>query len=127
MQAPAKSSTKLQSAVDQGAFDFLMPFGPSRPLLRPDEVARCLGWSVRKVYELIQDGKLEAHALPERDKQRYQVTRRSVLLFLAETALSPSNATKRSSPRSSAPSTPTATWPTSAAQAATFCTPSRST
>ena len=87
MQAPAKSSTKLQSAVDQGAFDFLMPFGPSRPLLRPDEVARCLGWSVRKVYELIQDGKLEAHALPERDKQRYQVTRRSVLLFLAETAL----------------------------------------
>ena len=87
MQAPAKSSTKLQSAVDQGAFDFLMPFGPSRPLLRPDEVARCLGWSVRKVYELIQDGKLEAHALPERDKQRYQVTRRSVILFLAETAL----------------------------------------
>jgi len=87
MPATAKATSKLQAAIDQGAFDFLMPFGPNRPLLRPDEVSRCLGWKVRTVYQLIDEGKLEAHALTDRDKQRYQVTRRSVLLVLAETAL----------------------------------------
>jgi excisionase family DNA binding protein len=88
MPAPAtKTRTALSAAVDQGTFDFLVPFGPHRALLRPDEVSRCLGWKQRTVYQLIDEGKLEAHAIPGRDKQRYQVTRRSVLLFLAETAL----------------------------------------
>ncbi|MDD5349480.1 MAG: hypothetical protein PHQ12_04640 [Chthoniobacteraceae bacterium] len=88
MPTPAsKTRAALQSAVDQGTFDFLVPFGPHRALLRPDEVSRCLGWRPRTVYQLIEEGRLEAHAITGRDKQRYQVTRRSVLLFLAETAL----------------------------------------
>lgn len=88
MPIPAtKTRAALQAAIDQGTFDFLVPFGPHRTLLRPDEVSRCLGWKVRTVYQLIDEGKLEAHAITGRDRQRYQVTRRSVLLFLAETAL----------------------------------------
>ena len=88
MPAPAsKTQAALAAAVDQGTFDFLVPFGPHRALLRPDEVSRCLGWKQRTVYQLIDEGKLEAHAITGRDKQRYQITRRSVLLFLAETAL----------------------------------------
>jgi excisionase family DNA binding protein len=67
-----------------------------RNLLTPPEVARCLGWKPRTVLELIQEGKFEAYALPGREKQRYQVTRRSVLLFLAETAqFEPSNFPQR--------------------------------
>jgi len=82
-----KTPKERWSAVDQGTFDFLVPFSADRRLLRPDEVTRCLGWKPRTVYELIDDAKLEAHGLTDREKTRYQVTRRSVLLFLAETAL----------------------------------------
>jgi len=72
--------------MSQEDFDFLMPFPPSRTLLSPHEVARCLGRSVRHVYDLINEERLEAHAPTGRDKERYMVTRRSVCLLLCETA-----------------------------------------
>lgn len=71
--------------TNQGEFDFLVPY--SKPLLRPDEAAKCLGRSVYFVYQMIDEGKLEAHAPQGREKQRYVVTRRSVLALLADTAL----------------------------------------
>lgn len=72
--------------MSQEDFDFLMPFPPSRTLLSPHEVARCLGRSVRHVYDLIDEDKLEAHAPTDRERERYMITRRSVVLYLAETA-----------------------------------------
>jgi len=81
MKAPSSTPQHLTAS---GAFACLM--AEKRAMLTTSEVARCLGWKPRTILELIQEGKLEAHTLPGREKQRYQVTRRSVLLFLAETA-----------------------------------------
>ncbi|MEO7933231.1 MAG: hypothetical protein ABIT76_08750 [Chthoniobacterales bacterium] len=66
-------------------FDWLVPYG--KLLLRPDEVQKCLGRERQHIYDLIGEGKLEAHGVTDRDKQRYTITRRSVVLRLAETAL----------------------------------------
>ena len=76
---------KAQQAVARGDFDYLMPFQKS--LLRTDEVAGVIGRSKQFVRELIEQGRLEAHvdcAWGTRESSR--VTRRSVILYLAETA-----------------------------------------
>ena len=78
------SKARAAEAADQGAFDFLCPF--KGPLLRPDQVAKCLGRDVQHVYDLIDETKLESHAPTDRVKSRYMITRRSTLLCLAETA-----------------------------------------
>lgn len=83
---PSLSSREAaQRLVDQGAFDFLVPV--TKPLMRPDEAARFLHRERQHIYDLIAEGKLEAHAPQDREKQRYVVTTRSVKLVLAETAL----------------------------------------
>jgi hypothetical protein len=84
---PALTVTQRNAAlVDQGEFDFLMPFGERRKLLAPREVAECIGRSVDFVYAECECGRFEAHGPLDREKTRIMITRRSVLLWLAETA-----------------------------------------
>ncbi len=80
MPAPA-ATAKL---VDQGTFDFLCPY--RSPLLRPEQVAKTLGRGESFVYSMIEEGKLEVFAPQGREKKRYTITRRSVLLLMAEQA-----------------------------------------
>jgi hypothetical protein len=73
------------AAVGRGDFDFLLPY--QKPFWRTDEVADVIGRSTQYVRQLIEGGRLEAHqdsAYGERKTSL--VTRRSVLLYLAETA-----------------------------------------
>jgi hypothetical protein len=101
---PAYTAPKLppqkMAAVEQGLFDFLVPFRSL--LLRPDQAAQCLRGekntttlrgrvradsrhhALSYVYALRQEGKLECIAPTGREKERFMVTRRSVLLLLAE-------------------------------------------
>lgn len=72
--------------ANQGAFDFLMPPG-KEPLIKPIAAARSLCRKLDFIYAMIQEGKLEAHAPSDRTKQRYTITRRSLCLLHAETAL----------------------------------------
>jgi hypothetical protein len=82
--------TTLPSTTDpnnhHGAFDFMMPYSEARRTLNPQEVARCLERSIDFVEAMIDEGRLEAFAPADRAKQRKRVTRRSVLLLLAEQA-----------------------------------------
>ena len=73
--------------VDQGHFDFLMPYSERRTLLSPQEVAKVLNRSVDFVEQMIEEGRLEAFGPRDREKTRKQITRRSVLLLLAEQAM----------------------------------------
>lgn len=88
--APALSPQRTIQ-VEQGLFDFLVPF--KSLLLRPDQVAQCLrgitksgNVSLNYVYCLKEEGKLECLAPTGREKERFVVTRRSVLLLIAEQA-----------------------------------------
>jgi hypothetical protein len=92
---PATTPARSQSgpkAPEQGEFDFLMgDDGVNLPLrkklLHPREVARIIGRELDYVRELVEAGRLEAHqdsAFGERKSNR--ITRRSVALYLAETA-----------------------------------------
>lgn len=76
------------AAAAQAAFDFLMPYSERRTLLNPQEVAKVLNRSTDFVEAMIDEGKLEAFAPQDREKQRKQITRRSVLALLAEQSLS---------------------------------------
>jgi hypothetical protein len=83
--SPPKLDPHKRAALDSGGFDFLMPY--DKPLYRTDEVATTIQRSHNSVRELIEAGRLEAH----RDsifgiRKSNLVTRRSVLLYLAETA-----------------------------------------
>lgn len=83
-EAPVLSPEK-QKAVANGEFDFLLPLAKS--LWRTDEVGDAIGRSTQSVRELIEQGRLEAHqdsAYGSRNSNL--VTRRSVVLYLAETA-----------------------------------------
>lgn len=78
----------------QTAWDWLVP--TTKDLLRPDEVARFLGRKETFVYELVEEGKLEAFEPVDRQVKRKVITRRSVLLVLAEQARSnPANFAER--------------------------------
>lgn len=97
--APQLSPQK-KAQVEQGLFDFLVPF--TSLLLRPDQAAQCLRGdrntttrggrdrtdsrhhALGYVYALREEGKLECIAPTGREKERFMVTRRSVLLLLAE-------------------------------------------
>jgi hypothetical protein len=65
-------------------FDWLVP--TTKDLLRPDEVARYLGRKETFVYDLCDTGKLEAFEPVDREVKRKVITRRSVLIVLAEQA-----------------------------------------
>lgn len=69
----------------QRNFDFLMPY--KKALLTVPEVGKVIGREQDFVRELIDNGRLEAHAdsaFGERKSNR--VTRRSVLIYFARTA-----------------------------------------
>jgi hypothetical protein len=83
--SPPELDKQTRVAVDRGDFDFLLPY--QKPLWRVDEVSAIIGRSTEYVRQLIEAGRLEAHrdsAIGERKTSL--VTRRSVLLYLAETA-----------------------------------------
>jgi len=76
---------KALAAVHRGDFDFLLPF--QKPFWRTDEVAEVIGRSIQYVRALIEDGRLEAHQDSAfGDRKSSLITRRSVLLYMAETA-----------------------------------------
>ena len=86
--APKLTPQKM-AEVEQGLFDFLVPFRGL--LLRPDQVAQCLRGTTKQgnvplsyVYALKEEGKLECIAPTGREKERFMVSRRSVLLLIAE-------------------------------------------
>jgi hypothetical protein len=86
MSAAAYRSPKLPGKaamqLDQGFFDFLVPY--RKPTLTTREAAKALGdKSVDFVLALIQCGKLEAFGMEAKgDRPTYTVTRRSVLVYL---------------------------------------------
>jgi hypothetical protein len=78
---------KTRAAIHRGDFDFLLPY--QKPLWRTDEVAEVIGRSIQYVRALIEDGRLEAHTdsvFGDGERKSSMITRRSVLLYLAETA-----------------------------------------
>jgi len=87
MSMTARTMVQRSEEERQAAFDFLMPFSERRRLLTPREVAGVLHRSIDYVEAMIEEGKLEAFAPSDREKQRKTITRRSVLLLLAEQAL----------------------------------------
>jgi hypothetical protein len=73
------------AAVERGEYDFLIP--TRKPIMRMDEVASAIGRSIAFVRALIDDSRLEAHRDSAKgDRPTNLVTRRSVVLYLAETA-----------------------------------------
>lgn len=83
--SPRSLDKKTLAAVGRGDFDFLLPF--QKPFWRTDEVAEVIGRSTQYVRELIDGGRLEAHQDSAYGTRKTSlVTRRSVLLYLAETA-----------------------------------------
>jgi hypothetical protein len=72
-------------SVDQGEFDFLCPYRAA--LLTPRQAAVTMGRELSFVYTMIEAGKLDAFAVRDRVKSRYTITKRSVLLLMAEQAL----------------------------------------
>lgn len=83
--AAPKLDKRVVAQLDQGLFDFLVPF--RKPSLLPAEAARCLNKSPDFVRDLIQLGKLEAIPMAAKgEREVYIVTRRSVLLYLVERA-----------------------------------------
>jgi excisionase family DNA binding protein len=84
---PNRAARLAAQLVDQGTFDFLMPFSDRRTLLTISEVCGVLERKRDFVEAMIDEGRLEAFAPQGRDVQRKRVTRRSVLLLLAEQSL----------------------------------------
>jgi len=82
--APPKLPKWKTEAVQQGWFDFLVPY--RSPMISPVQVAKSLGRDVDHVYSLIERGKLENHGVPGRKVERYRITRRSLLVYMAESA-----------------------------------------
>lgn len=60
-----------------------------RELLKPKEVAELMGRSSSFVYTLVDEGKLEAMEPSGRQVKRKVITRRSVLLVMAESSKNP--------------------------------------
>lgn len=83
--SPPSISPKRKQAVERGDFDFLMPF--EKALYRTDEVGDAIGRDPKYVRELIDCGRLEAQQDSASGARKSNlVTRRSVLIYLAETA-----------------------------------------
>ncbi len=76
---------KMEQAIRNGDFEFLLPY--SKALYRTDEVATTIGREQTYVRELVDNGRLEAHRDSATGTRKSNlVTRRSVVLYLAETA-----------------------------------------
>jgi hypothetical protein len=78
-----------QADAAQGKFDFLMPFGPGRDKLTPAEVAMCIGREVQFVYDELnrEDSVFEVLRVPSRIRSEIRILRRSVLVWLALSAM----------------------------------------
>ncbi len=77
----------IETTRNPDAFEFLLPYSKTRTLLNPMEASVCLGRSRHFVYQMIQEGKLESIRASEgAQKQRMQITRRSVCKMLADQA-----------------------------------------
>jgi hypothetical protein len=83
--APPQLNPRQLAAVEAGEYDFLIP--TRKPLMRTDEVAVAIHRSLNFVRALIDDGRLESHQDSATGNRNTNiVTRRSVVLYLAETA-----------------------------------------
>jgi hypothetical protein len=83
--SPPSLNARQLAAVEAGEYDFLIP--TRKPLMRTDEVAIAIHRSLDFVRALIEDGRLEAHRDSATGKRNTSiVTRRSVVLYLAETS-----------------------------------------
>lgn len=83
--SPPQLNARQLAAAENGEYDFLIP--TRKPLMRTDEVAIAIHRSLNYVRALIEDGRLEAHRdSATGDRSTNIVTRRSVILYLAETA-----------------------------------------
>jgi hypothetical protein len=81
---PALSPTQ-RKAVENGEYDFLIP--TRKPLMRMDEVCDAIRRSPNFVRALMDNGRLEAHRDSAKgDRLSSLITRRSVILYLAETS-----------------------------------------
>jgi len=83
---PNRAAKKAAENVDQGAFDFMMPYSEQRRTLNVREVAKCLERSADFVEAMCSEGRLEIFAPEGRERESKRITRRSVLLLLAEQA-----------------------------------------
>lgn len=84
--APPKLSARQMAAVERGEYDFLIP--NRRGQLRTDEVASIIGRREEFVRRLGDEGRLERHrdSALSGGRPSGTYTRRSVLLYLAETS-----------------------------------------
>lgn len=83
--SPPSLNARQLAAVENGEYDFLIP--TRKPLMRADEAASAIHRSTDFVRALIEDGRLEAHKDSATGKRNTNiVTRRSVVLYLAETS-----------------------------------------
>ncbi|HWM26576.1 MAG TPA: hypothetical protein VNP98_17295 [Chthoniobacterales bacterium] len=83
--SPPALSARQRDAVEAGEYDFLIP--TRKPLMRTDEVAQVLHRSLDFVRALVGEGRLEAHRDSAKgDRATNIITRRSVVLYLAETS-----------------------------------------
>lgn len=83
----SKPCPRQQPPVANGGFDFLMAGIKDKPLLTTSEVGKALGLEQETVRNLVEEGCLDAFrfcATGQRKTNR--VVRRSVLLYLAQTA-----------------------------------------
>lgn len=85
---PNRAARRAVADPGQGTFSFDSLLGSyrGRTLLHVKEVAAIIHRSVDFVEAMIIEGKLHAHGVEGREKQRKRVTTASVALYLAETA-----------------------------------------
>lgn len=76
--------TSSPAAPEDSPFSFLCRF--KSQWLSPKQAAEAIGRTREFVYGMIEEGKLEAHGPKGRKVARYQITRRSVVRLLGETA-----------------------------------------
>lgn len=79
-------TARNQEAATQGEFDFIFP-EDGKALLRVGEVCRAINQRTQFVYDRIQEGCLEAHRRPGSDVSTLNVTRRSVVAYISQSAL----------------------------------------
>lgn len=77
---------RITVPINPEAESFAFLCASKKPLLSRPEAARALGRKEDYVTNKIQDGRLESHSDPRREKDRPVITRRSVLSLLADTA-----------------------------------------
>jgi predicted DNA-binding transcriptional regulator AlpA len=73
-----------EQQLDLGLFDHLLERMPI--LMRVDQVSAAIGWKRSTIYALCEEGLLQYHTLPGRERETKLITRHSVALLLLRTA-----------------------------------------